>query len=95
MSCVSCISCCHDKSIIEFLFHNQEDGIKQIEDYYSNKFNIKIKNIGNIIKNNKSYFILCDTNNIVNLHIRYKIKHSFFGEKFLIYDKDYFINTSV
>ena len=92
---MSCVSCCFNRNIIEFLFENQDDGIKQIEDYYSNKFNIRIKIIGNIIDNDKNYFILCDINKFVNLHIRYKIKNSFFGEKFLIYDNDYFINTSV
>ena len=95
MSCMSCMSCCNNKNIVDFLFYNYEDGIKQVEEYYSNKFNIKIKIIGNSIVKNKNYFILSDINKIIYLHIRYKIINSFFGEKILIYDNDYFINASV
>ncbi len=92
---MSCMSCCNNKKIIDFLFYNYEDGIKQIEEFYSNKFNIRIKIIGNSIIKNKSYFVLSDINKTINFNIRYKIIKSFFGEKFLIYDNDYFINVSV
>ena len=95
MKCMSCMSCYNNKNIVNFLFYNYENGIKQIEEYYSNKFNIKIKIIGNSIIKNKSYFVLSDTNKTINLNIRYKIINSFFGEKFLIYDNDYFIDASV
>ena len=95
MKCMKCMKCSNNNNIVNFLFYNYEDGIKQIEEYYSNKFNIKIKIIGNNRIKNKNYFILCDINKSIDLHIRYKIINSFFGEKFLIYDNDYFINASV
>lgn len=92
---MSCMSCRNDKNIVDFLFYNYEDGINKVENYYSDKFNIKIKIIGNSIIKKKSYFVLSDTNKTICLNIRYKIINSFFGEKFLIYDNDYFIDASV
>ncbi len=87
--------CCFGNNRIEFLSYSYEDNIKKVEGYYSDKFNIKIKVIGNSINKNKMYFYLSDCNKIINLYVRYKIIKSFFGDKIIIYDNDYYINTSV